>query len=69
MTSSPKPNSFAARDAQYHLHGYTNALKNEKDGGFVVVRGDGPFVYDENDKEYLDGLSGLWCAALGFGKE
>jgi 4-aminobutyrate--pyruvate transaminase len=69
MTSSPKPNSFAARDAQYHLHGYTNALKNEKDGGFVVVRGQGPFVYDENDKEYLDGLSGLWCAALGFGKE
>jgi 4-aminobutyrate--pyruvate transaminase len=69
MTSSPKPNSFAARDAQYHLHGYTNALKNEKDGGFVVVRGEGPFVYDENDKEYLDGLSGLWCAALGFGKE
>ncbi|WP_395021021.1 aspartate aminotransferase family protein [Dongia sp.] len=69
MTSSPKPNSFAARDSQYHLHGYTNAVKNEKDGGFVVVRGDGPFVYDENDKEYLDGLSGLWCAALGFGKE
>jgi 4-aminobutyrate--pyruvate transaminase len=69
MTSSLKPNSFAARDAHYHLHGYTNALKNEKDGGFVVVRGEGPFVYDENDKEYLDGLSGLWCAALGFGKE
>ncbi len=69
MTSSPKPNSFAARDSQYHLHGYTNAVKNEKEGGFVVVRGQGPFVYDENDKEYLDGLSGLWCAALGFGKE
>jgi 4-aminobutyrate--pyruvate transaminase len=65
----PRPNSFSARDSAYHLHGYTNALKNEKEGGFVVTRGDGPFVYDENDKEYLDGLSGLWCAALGFGKE
>src|SRR3954463_2295154 len=68
-TPSPKLNSYAARDAVYHLHGYSNALKNEKEGGFVVTRGDGPFVYDENDKEYLDGLSGLWCAALGFGKE
>jgi len=65
----PRPNSFAARDGAYHFHGYTNALKNETEGGFVVVRGDGPFVYDENDKEYLDGLSGLWCASLGFGKE
>jgi 4-aminobutyrate--pyruvate transaminase len=65
----PRPNSFAARDSAYHFHGYTNAQKHETEGGFVVTRGDGPFVYDENDKEYLDGMSGLWCAALGFGKE
>jgi 4-aminobutyrate--pyruvate transaminase len=66
---APRPNSFAARDSAFHFHGYTNAVKNEKEGGFVAVRGDGPFIYDENDKEYLDGLSGLWCAALGFGRE
>jgi 4-aminobutyrate--pyruvate transaminase len=65
----PRPNSLAAKDAAFHFHGYTNALKNEQEGGFVVTRGSGPFIYDENEKEYLDGLSGLWCAALGFGKE
>ena len=36
---SPRPNSLAAKDAAFHFHGYTNALKNEKDGGFVVTRG------------------------------
>lgn len=66
---SARPNSLAARDGAYHFHGYTNALKNEQEGGFVVVRGDGPFVYTEEGKEYLDGLSALWCSALGYGPQ
>jgi 4-aminobutyrate--pyruvate transaminase len=64
-----RPNSLAARDGAYHFHGYTNALKNEQDGGFVVTRGDGPFVYTEEGKEYFDGLAGLWCCSLGFGPQ
>ncbi len=66
---SPRPNSFAARDAAFHLHGYTNALKNENEGGFVITRGKGIYVYDENGKEYLDGMAALWCSGLGFGEE
>ncbi|MBL8709374.1 MAG: aspartate aminotransferase family protein [Rhodospirillaceae bacterium] len=64
-----RPNSLAARDGAYHFHGYTNALKNEQEGGFVVMRGDGPFIYTEEGKEYFDGLSGLWCCSLGFGQQ
>lgn len=66
---SPRPNSLAAKDAAFHFHGYTNALKNEKEGGFVVTRGKGVYIYDEDGKEYMDGLAGLWCNALGFGEE
>jgi 4-aminobutyrate--pyruvate transaminase len=66
---SPRPNSLAARDAAFHMHGYTNALKNEKEGGFVVTRGKGIYVYDEDGKEYLDGMAALWCSGLGFGEE
>ncbi|MDY0884207.1 aspartate aminotransferase family protein [Dongia soli] len=66
---SPRPNSLAARDAAFHLHGYTNAQKNEQEGGFVITRGKGIYVYDENGKEYLDGMAALWCSGLGFGEE
>ncbi|HVZ00374.1 MAG TPA: aspartate aminotransferase family protein [Dongiaceae bacterium] len=68
-TIEARPNSMAARDSAFHFHGYTNAQKNEKEGGFVVVRGEGPYIYDEDGKKYLDGLAGLWNASLGFGKE
>ena len=66
---SPRPNSLASKDAAFHFHGYTNALKNEKEGGFVVTRGKGVYIYDEDGKEYMDGLAGLWCSSLGFGEE
>jgi 4-aminobutyrate--pyruvate transaminase len=62
-------NSLAAKDAAYHLHGYTNAKRNEEEGGLVITRGAGVCVYDEFGKEYIDGMSALWCSALGFGEE
>lgn len=32
-----------------------------------IVRGDGVYVFDETGRRYLEGLAGLWCAALGYG--
>ncbi len=32
----------------------------------TIERGDGVYVYDNNGNQYLEGMSGLWCASLGF---
>ncbi|NVJ92437.1 MAG: aspartate aminotransferase family protein [Methylocystaceae bacterium] len=61
-----KPNSTAAIDALYHLHPYTNLKSHEEDGPLVITRGEGVRVFGEDGKEYIEGLSGLWCASLGF---
>jgi 4-aminobutyrate--pyruvate transaminase len=63
------PNSTAARDIAYHLHPYTNAVKQEAEGSLVLTRGKGIYVYDEEGKEYIEGLAGLWCTSLGFSEE
>ncbi|MEU0842791.1 aminotransferase class III-fold pyridoxal phosphate-dependent enzyme [Streptomyces sp. NPDC005962] len=34
---------------------------------FVVTRGEGPYVHDADGRRYIDGLSGLYCAQLGYG--
>jgi adenosylmethionine-8-amino-7-oxononanoate aminotransferase len=34
----------------------------------VIVRGSGAYVYDENGKRYLDGLSGLFVSQVGHGR-
>ena len=64
-----RPNSPAARDIAYHLHPYTNARAHEASGPFIVSRGRGIYVYDEQGKEYIEGLASLWCASLGFSEE
>ncbi|MDQ3434382.1 MAG: aspartate aminotransferase family protein [Actinomycetota bacterium] len=34
----------------------------------ILVRGEGCYVYDENGKRYLDGLSALFCVNAGHGR-
>ena len=44
----------------------TNLTATEQ---FVIERGEGVYVYDNQGKQYLEGLAGLWCTALGYGNE
>ena len=34
----------------------------------VIVRGSGPYVYDQDGKRYLDGLAGLFVSQIGHGR-
>lgn len=69
MDTAAKPNSTAARDRAHVLHPYTNARRHEERGPTVLTRGKGVYVYDDNGKEYIEGLAGLWSVGLGFGEE
>ena len=62
MTLTPA----ARADSRYHLHAYTQLRQLEREGPLVIVRGDGVHVIDEQGNRYLEGMAGLWCAALGF---
>ncbi|MEM0955959.1 MAG: aminotransferase [Pseudomonadota bacterium] len=44
----------------------TNLTATEQ---LVIARGEGAYVYDNNGKQYLEGMAGLWCTALGYGNE
>src|SRR3984957_21332667 len=62
------PNSLHARDVAYQIHPYTNARKHERTGPIVIERGSGIYVYDDQGREYIDALAGLWSVAVGFGE-
>src|SRR6202000_3261373 len=56
------------RDVQSVLHPYTNLMKFRDTGPFVIERGQGVFIYDEHGRDYIEGMAGLWCTALGWGE-
>jgi adenosylmethionine-8-amino-7-oxononanoate aminotransferase len=35
----------------------------------TIERGEGCYVWDKDGKQYLEGLAGLWCTALGYGNQ
>ena len=35
----------------------------------MIERAEGVCVYDSDGKEYIEGMAGLWCTALGYGNE
>lgn len=59
-------NSAASRDIATLLHPYTNLKTHQSKGPLIITRGRGVNVYDEQGKEYIEGLAGLWCVSLGF---
>ena len=70
MSKAPSAISPAgSSDVAHHLHPYTQLRQLEKDGPRVIVRGEGVQVFDEHGKAYIEGMSGLWCASLGFSEK
>lgn len=67
MTSFP--NSDVARDIAHVLHPVSDHAVHARDGAKIIVRGEGIHVFDETGKDYIEGMSGLWCTSLGFGEE
>ena len=49
------------------LH-FTRMSSYEKADVPVIVRGSGPYVYDQHGKRYLDGLAGLFVSQIGHGR-
>ena len=56
-------------DRRYNFHPFTALAEHEKHGPPVVmVRGDGSWLEDSTGQRYIDGMAGLWCVNVGYGR-
>lgn len=59
-------NKLYDADRQFALHPFTNLSNHQAQDPFVIERGDGIYVWDDQGNRLLEGMSGLWCTSLGF---
>jgi len=59
----------AQMDQRSQFHPFTSINDLKAEGPTVMVSGSGIRVRDVNGKEYLDGMAGLWCVNLGYGRK
>ena len=56
-------------DAAHHLHPFTDFKQLAARGTRVITRASGVYLEDANGRRLLDGMSGLWCVAMGYGQQ
>ena len=68
MSTSSKfqSNSLESKDISFQLHPYTDPNNLKEHGPQIITGGEGIRVQDADGKSYIEGMSGLWCASLGF---
>jgi len=58
-----------AKDKKHYLHSYTNMVDFPTEDSVVYAKGNRHFIYDNDGKEYIDGIAGLWCVNIGHGRK
>jgi len=69
VTNEYQSTQLRELDALHHLHPFTNHKLLRGGGARVMVRGDGPYIWDSEGKRVLDGMSGLWTANIGHSRK
>ena len=59
----------ATRDVETVIHPYTNLDSFRSTGPLIIERGRGIHVWDADGNQYIEGLAGLWCTALGYDEQ
>jgi putrescine---pyruvate transaminase len=58
-----------AENAQHLLHPMAHPGSVRDMPPDIIVRGDGSWIWDVDGHRLVDGVGGLWCANLGFGRK
>ncbi|MCY3884030.1 MAG: aminotransferase [Gammaproteobacteria bacterium] len=61
------PDSIESRDLESVFHPCTNLADLHQRGPAVRNRAEGVYIWDNQGRQYLEGMAGLWCTALGYG--
>jgi len=56
-------------DRDHYLHPFTDHKVLGEKRSRIITRADGVYIYDADDHQILDGMSGLWCVNAGYGRE
>ena len=73
MTIETQRNSTAAwraADLQHHLHPFTDYKAQTASGGSrIITKAQGIWLEDSEGEKILDGMAGLWCVNVGYGRK
>ncbi|MCP5149602.1 MAG: aspartate aminotransferase family protein [Ectothiorhodospiraceae bacterium] len=55
-------------DRKHHLHPFTDFAGLASEGSRIIVRAEGVHLWDSDGERMIDGMAGLWCVNIGYGR-
>ena len=69
IAKSNQTKRWQEMDAAHHLHPFTQHNELAAIGARVITKAKGVYIYDSEGKRLIDGMAGLWCVQVGYGRE
>ncbi|MBR9878722.1 MAG: aspartate aminotransferase family protein [Gammaproteobacteria bacterium] len=67
--TSPGAARLKELDREHHLHPFTDFKALGEEGSRIIVDAEGVYIQDADGHRILDGMAGLWCVNLGYGRQ
>ena len=68
LNNIPPTETLQAYDADHHLHPFTDTKALNAKGARMISRADGIYLWDSDGNRLIDGMAGLWCVNIGYGR-
>jgi len=68
LTNHPGTTELQALDAAHHMHPFTSGGGLAAKGARVIKSAKGIWLTDSDGERLLDGMAGLWCVNIGYGR-
>ncbi|WP_397450365.1 aspartate aminotransferase family protein [Pseudomonas sp. NA-150] len=65
---NPQTREWQALSSDHHLAPFSDFKQLKEKGPRIITRADGVYLWDSEGNKILDGMAGLWCVAIGYGR-
>jgi putrescine aminotransferase len=67
--SNPQTEQWQTLSRQHHLAPFTDYQALNRKGARIITKASGVYLWDSEGHKILDGMAGLWCVNVGYGRE
>ncbi len=68
-SNNPQTREWQALSNEHHLAPFSDYKQLKDVGPRIITRASGVYLWDSEGHRILDGMSGLWCVAIGYGRD
>jgi putrescine aminotransferase len=68
-SNNPQTLEWQALSNDHHLAPFSDFKQLKEKGPRIITRAKGVYLWDSEGNKILDGMAGLWCVAIGYGRD